>query len=74
MKKLDIILFYSVFTSLVVCFWAIIFKLVCPHFVVHVIIISFVISSIMSSMLITNCFIKMDEEQKSIAEYYQEIS
>ena len=67
MKKLEILTFYGVFISIVTLFWAIVFKLICPHLIIQGVIIVAITTSIISAVLITKCFIEIDKEKELVA-------
>jgi len=67
LKKLEILAFYGVLISIVTLFWAVVFKLICPHFIVQGVILVAVTTTIISSVLITKCFIEIDQENELVA-------
>lgn len=68
MKKLEILAFYGVLISIVTLFWAVVFKLICPHFIVQGVIAVVIITTIISAVLIAKCFIEIDNENLRIVE------
>lgn len=67
-RKLEIIMFYLAFISFVTAFWAILFRLLCPSFIIHITIAVFITILILSLILITKCFIEIDNEDNIIIE------
>lgn len=74
MKKLEIVTFYLIFISLVTLFWSVVFKFLCPVFIVWGTIFVFLITTIMSMILLTRCFIELGSENELIVDSLDHIS
>lgn len=73
MKKLEIVMFYCVFISFVTLFWAVLFKFLFPTFLIWGTVFAFVITTMMSMILLTKCFIEFDKRNKLIADSLEHI-
>jgi len=63
MKKLEIITFYFMFVSIATAFWTVVFKLVCPKFLICGVIVVSVIATIISALLSIKCFIELENKE-----------
>lgn len=64
-RKRKILLIYIVLVFAVSAFWAAVFKFLCPRFMVGGVIFVAIITSIILAIVMSNCFIKTDEENKN---------
>lgn len=73
MKKLEIVMFYFVFVSLVTLFWAVLFKLLCPMLILGGTLFVFIATTIISMVLLTRCLIDLDRENELIVDSLENI-
>lgn len=64
-RKREILLIYIVLIFAVSAFWGVMFKTLCPRFMVGGIIFVAIITSIILAIVMSNCFCKTNEENKN---------
>lgn len=63
-RKREILLIYIILVFAVSAFWGVVFKSFCPRFMVGGIIFIAIITSIILAIVMSNCFIRTDEENE----------